>query len=113
VIDNCTFKGNSVRYNSGHPGNGAALYVDGYTSRSTALYILNSTFYNNDGSSSPGSGAVLASQCNCLGIIDSNFENNLGIALIVASTQGNCENGERPYPPCSILVQLLAMGTPT
>jgi len=99
VIDNCTFKGNSVRYNSGHPGNGAALYVDGYTSRSTALYILNSMFYNNDGSSSPGSGAVLASQCNCLGIIDSSFENNLGIALIVASTQGNCEYGERPYPP--------------
>ena len=99
VIDNCTFKGNSVRYNKENPGNGAALYVDGYAQRSTALYILNSTFLENNGSSSPGSGAVAASQCNCIGIIDSSFENNLGIALIVGSTQGDCENSGLPYPP--------------
>ena len=98
VIDNCTFEGNSVRYD-GHPGNGPALYVDGYSARSTALYILNSTFYNNDGSSCPGSGTVLASECNCLGIMGSKFENNSGIGLIVGSTQGNCEKSDLPYPP--------------
>ena len=100
VFDNCTFENNSVRYNNGHPGNGAAIYVDGYAKRSTALYISNSTFHKNNGSSSPGSGAVIATQCNCIGIIDSKFENNLGIALIISSTQGNCEGDSGwPYPP--------------
>ena len=97
MIDNCTFENNSAIYNHGIPGDGAALYVDGYTARSTALYIMNSTFYNNNGSSSPGSGAVIASQCKCIGIIDSTFENNLGIGLIVKLTQGDCENSELPY----------------
>ncbi|DBA69632.1 TPA: hypothetical protein ACH3X2_012694 [Trebouxia sp. C0005] len=54
VIDSCTFENNSAIYNHGIPGDGAALYVDGYTARSTALYVLNSTFYNNNGSSSQG-----------------------------------------------------------
>jgi len=99
VINSCRFEGNSAIYNHGVPGDGAALYVDGYTARSTALYILNSTFSANNGSSSPGSGAVLASQCNCLGVMNSTFENNLGIGLIVTSTQGNCENGVLQYPP--------------
>ncbi len=99
VIDSCRFENNSAIYNHGIPGNGPALYVDGYSARSTALYILNSTFYNNDGSSSPGSATVLASECNCLGIMDSSFENNLGIGLIVSSTQGNCETNDLPYPP--------------
>ena len=99
LIDNCTFENNSAIYNHGNPGDGAALYVDGYTARSTALYILNSTFHNNNGSSSPGSAAVIASQCNCIGIIDSTFENNLGIALAVKLTQGNCESSGLSYPP--------------
>ena len=99
AFESCSFEGNSVRYNDGHPGNGAAIYVDGYAQHSTALYISNSTFYKNDGSSSPGSAAVFAKQCNCIGIIDSNFENNLAIALIILSTQGNCEKNGWPYPP--------------
>ncbi len=41
----------------------------------------------------------MASQCNCIGIIDSTFENNLGIGLVVKLTQGNCEGGDLPYPP--------------
>ena len=71
--------------------------------RRTALYISNSTFYKNNGSSSPGSAAVVAIQCHCIGIIDSNFENNLAIGLIILSTQGNCEKHysyyKWPYPP--------------
>jgi len=99
VIDSCRFENNSAIYNHGVPGNGPALYVDGYSARSTALYILNSTFYNNDGSSSPGSATVLAAECNCLGIMDSNFEDNSGIGLVVSSTQGDCENSDLLYPP--------------
>ena len=99
VIDSCRFEGNYAIYNHGNPGDGAALYVDGYSARSTALYILNSTFYNNDGSSSPGSAAVSASECYCIGIIDSNFESNLCIALLVDATQGGCENNDLQYPP--------------
>ncbi len=97
VIDNCTFVDNSAIYNHGIPGDGAALYVDGTSARDTALYILNSNFSANNGSSSPGSGAVSASQCRCIGIIGSNFENNLGIAVVVKSTQGDCENSGLPY----------------
>ncbi len=99
VIENCFFEGNSAIYNNGNSGDVSALYVDGYAGRDTALYILNSTFSANNGSRSPGSGAVLARRCNCLGIMDSNFKNKLGIALIVESTQGDCEHGEHPYPP--------------
>jgi len=99
VINSCRFENNSAIYNHGIPGDGAALYVDGYTERSTALYILNSTFYNNNGSTSPGSAAVSASECNCIGIIDSTFEYNLGIALVVESTQGECESTGLSYPP--------------
>ncbi|KAL0038989.1 hypothetical protein WJX77_004333 [Trebouxia sp. C0004] len=99
VIDSCRFEGNAAIYNHGNPGDGSALYVDGYTARDTALYIKNSTFFANNGSSSPGSGAVMASQCNCVGIIDSNFKNNLGIALIIKLSLGDCENDGLPYPP--------------
>ena len=99
VVDNCTFIGNSVQYNDGLPGNGAGLYVDGYAQHITALVIMNSTFYGNNGSSSPGSGAVVAQQCNCIGIINSHFENNLGIGLIILSTQGNCENSSLSFAP--------------
>ena len=41
----------------------------------------------------------MASQCNCIGIIDSTFENNLGIALFIKLTLGDCENSGLPYPP--------------
>ena len=97
VIDSCRFENNSAIYNHGIPGDGAAVYVDGYTARDTALYIKNSTFFANNGSSSPGSAAVSASQCKCLGIIDSNFENNLGIALFIKLSLGDCENSDLPY----------------
>ena len=110
VIDNCTFEHISAIYNHGVPGDGAALYVDGYTTRSTALYIMNSTFLANNGSSSPGSGAVSASQCKCIGIIDSTFENNLVIALVVKLTQGNCEGNDLLYPPLFNLSKIAGNG---
>ena len=71
------------------------------TQHETYPYIYkNSTFYANNGSSSPGSGAVSASQCKCIGIIDSNFQNNLGIALSIKFTQGECETSDiYAYPP--------------
>jgi len=110
VIENCFFEGNSAIYNNGNSGDGSALYVDGYAGRDTALYILNSTFSANNGSSSPGSGAVLARRCNCLGIMNSTFEKTLGIALIVESTQGDCEHGVRPYPPLFNLSTIVGNG---
>ena len=96
VIDSCRFENNSAINN----GDGAALYVDGYTARDTALFIKNSTFLANNGSGSFGSGAVTASQCQCIGIIDSNFENNLGIALFIKLSLGECEGSYvNAYPP--------------
>lgn len=99
VIDSCRFERNVAIYNHGIPGDGAALYVDGYTLRSTSLYIKNSTFFANNGSSSPGSAAVSASQCKCIGINGSTFKNNLGIALLVKLTQGDCENTDSQHSP--------------
>ncbi len=64
---------------------------------STALLISKSTFLAHKGSSSPGSAAVSVSQCKCIGIIDSNFENNLGIALSIKETLGDCENSAYAY----------------
>jgi predicted outer membrane repeat protein len=100
VIASCRFENNSAINSYGLPGDGAALYVDGYTARDTALFIKNSTFLANNGSGASGSGAVTASQCQCIGIIDSNFENNLGIALSIELTQGDCEGSYvNAYPP--------------
>ena len=114
VIDSCRFENNSAIYSHGLPGDGAALYANVYTAQDTALYIKNSTFFANNGSSSPGSAAVSASQCKCVGIIDSNFENNLGIALSIKSTLGNCEYSGLPYiyayPPLFNLSTIVGNG---
>jgi len=99
LVDSCKFEQNVIQYNNGNPGDGAALYVDGYAIRVTSLYILNSTFSKNDGSSSPASAVVYASRCQCIGIINSTFEDNLGIALGTDQTSGDCENDGLPYPP--------------
>ena len=39
VIDSCRFENNSAIYNTHNPGDGSALYVDGYTAGDTSLYI--------------------------------------------------------------------------
>lgn len=99
LVDSCKFEHNTIRYNDGHPGDGSALYVDGYASQVTSLYILNSSFSRNDGSSSPASGVVHAVRCQCIGIMNSRFEDNLGIAITIDQTFGNCANNQLVSTP--------------
>ena len=99
LVDSCKFEHNIIRYNSGNPGNGAALYVDGYAGLATSLYVLNSSFSRNDGSSSPASAAMHAIRCQCIGIMNSSFEDNLGIAITIDQTSGNCANKQLVFPP--------------
>lgn len=102
LVDSCRFHQNNVRSEpnkSYHPGLGAALYVDGYEQKMTTLYVLNSTFSQSNGTNSPGFSAVLATRCNCIGILDSRFEDNLGMGLFIDQTQGDCESGTLPHQP--------------
>ena len=102
LVNSCRFHQNNVRSEpnkSYHPGTGAALYVDGYEMKSTTLYVLNSTFSESNGTNSPGFPAVLVTRCSCFGMIDSKFEDNLGIGLFIDQTQGDCESGTLPHQP--------------
>ena len=99
LVDSCKFEQNAVRYNGGNPGDGSALYVDGYSSLTTSLYILNSSFSRNDGSSSPASAVVHAIRCQCIGILNSTLEDSLGIAITIDETSGNCANNQLLFPP--------------
>ena len=102
LVDSCMFHENNVRSEpnkSYHPGLGAALYVDGYEQKSTTLYVLNSTFTQSNGTNSPGFSAAFVTRCNCVGIIDSKFEDNLGMGLFIDQTQGDCESGTLLHQP--------------
>ena len=102
LVDSCRFHKNNVRSEpekSYHPGVGAALFVDGYEGQSTSLYILNSTFTESNGTNSPGFQAVWVTRCHCVGIIDSKFEDNLGMGLFIDQTKGDCEAGPLLHPP--------------
>ena len=99
LVDSCNFVENSVQRNSGNPGSGAALYVEGYLPRSTTLYILNSTLSHSHGLDSPGFAAAYVVRCICIGIIDSKFESNLGLGLFIEDAQGDCESSSPPHLP--------------
>ena len=99
LVDNCKFEHNVIRYSGGYPGDGLALYADGDARLATSLYILNSSFSRDDGSRSPASAVVHAIRCQCIGIMDSSFEDNLGIALGIDQTSGHCLDKASMYPP--------------
>ena len=90
LVDSCRFHQNNVRSEpnkSYHPGTGAALYVTGYSSKTTILYILNSTFSESNAVDSPGFASAYLDSCGCIGIMESRFENNSGIAVGIDGSQ--------------------------
>jgi len=99
AIIGCTFKGNSV----GGVGEGGAMYVYGYDSRKTVLYILDSQFEQNMGTQAPATAGVHAISCTCVGLMNNSFVDNQGIGVAIDDSEGGCEvdsDGETlPYPP--------------
>lgn len=99
AIIGCTFKWNSV----GGVGEGGAMYVYGYDTRKTVLYILASQFVQNLGTHAPATAGVHAISCRCVGLMNNSFVDNQGIGVAIDDSQGGCEvdsDGETlAYPP--------------
>ncbi|DBA86046.1 TPA: hypothetical protein ACH3X1_005573 [Trebouxia sp. C0004] len=99
AVIGCTFMRNSV----GGVGEGGGMYVYGYDTRKTVLYILNSHFVQNIGTHAPATAGVHAMSCRCVGLMNNTFVDNQGIGVAIDDGQGGCEvdlNGEiLAYPP--------------
>ena len=99
AVDGCHFEANSAIYHLDTPGDGAAMYVTGYQMRATYLFIVNTNFVGNNASASPGASIVNAMECQCVGLMNNTFQDNLGVALAIDDTQGECTNLNQPYAP--------------
>lgn len=103
VIDGCTFSRNNN------------VYVYGYFRRVTTLFVLNSIFmdnigvYNMSDATSDRKGdineagevaGVHAAWCQCVGVYNTTFANNLGAGLALRNIMGDCESRVADlYPP--------------
>ena len=101
IIDGCTFVHNNF------------IYVYGYFTRVTTLFLLNSVFSDNIGvynttetnqanvDAAGEVSGVLAAYCQCVGVYNTTFVNNIGAGLGLQNMQGACEtNGVATvYPP--------------
>ena len=103
IIDGCTFVHNSY------------IYLYGYPTRITSLFLLNSVFSGNIGmynttdtfswkgdiNEAGEVSGVLVSYCQCVGVYNTTFVNNTGAGLGLRGFQGQCEtNGVAAlFPP--------------
>ena len=93
--------------------NGSYMYAYGYRERWTSLFLVNSVFaensgaYNlNDASSDVKGdvndagecGGVLCSFCECIGVYNTTFMNNIGAGLCIENSMGACEINSSASP---------------